>query len=182
MALFIDLFIRFFKIGIFTFGGGYASLPLIQQEIIDKAQWLTTGEFSDVITISQMTPGPIAINAATFVGTKVAGVPGAIVATAGVVTPSVLIVLGLSILYYKYKDLSVVKRLLLALRPAIAAFIAASGVLIVKQAMMPEQSMDIVAVIGTLIGLVLLHKQKITPIQLMLVMGAMGLVVYGFIA
>ena len=89
-------FPNFFKIGLFSFGGGYAMLPLIQQEIVVNNNWLTLSEFIDVVAISQVTPGPIAINAATFVGYKMAGVLGSMAATLGVVTPSLLVVLTLT--------------------------------------------------------------------------------------
>lgn len=88
-----QLYWSFFQVGLFSIGGGYAALPLIQQQVIDAHNWLTMSEFLDVLTISQMTPGPIAINSATFVGTRIAGAPGAIIATIGCVTPSCIIVI-----------------------------------------------------------------------------------------
>ena len=84
----LQLYWSFFKIGLFSIGGGYASLPLIQKEVVDLHQWITMTEFTDIITISQMTPGPIAINTSTFVGTQIGGLLGAIVATLGCVSPS----------------------------------------------------------------------------------------------
>jgi chromate transport protein ChrA len=100
--IYLDIFLSFCQIGLLSFGGGYAALPLIEAQVLEKHNWLTLEEFADLLTISQMTPGPIAINAATFVGTKVAGLGGAIVATIGSVTPSFIIVLILSYLYFKY--------------------------------------------------------------------------------
>ena len=90
--IYLQLLLSFLQIGLFSFGGGYAALPLIQDQIVSLHGWLSMEEFTDLITISQMTPGPIAINAATFVGQKIAGVPGAIVATLGCVLPSCVIV------------------------------------------------------------------------------------------
>ena len=90
--IYLQLFLSFLKIGLFSFGGGYAALPLIQGQVVTAHGWLSTGEFTDLITISQMTPGPIAINGATFVGIKIAGLPGAFVATLGCITPSCIIV------------------------------------------------------------------------------------------
>ena len=95
----INLFISFFKIGLFSFGGGYAALPLIQEEVVDMNSWLSLNEFNDLITISQMTPGPIAINSATFVGIRIAGLPGALAATFGCVLPSAVIVGAISYFY-----------------------------------------------------------------------------------
>lgn len=88
----IQLFLRFLQIGAFSFGGSYAAMPLIQSQIVDLNHWLDFSEFTDLITISQMTPGPIAINSATFVGIKIAGILGAIVATIGCVLPSCILV------------------------------------------------------------------------------------------
>ena len=86
--MYIQLFLSFFQISLFSFGGGYAALPLIQGQVVNVHHWLSMTEFTDLITISQMTPGPIAINAATFVGMKLTGMPGAVVATLGYITPS----------------------------------------------------------------------------------------------
>lgn len=91
--IFIELLLSFLQIGLLSIGGGYAALPIIQEQVVNLHGWLDMREFADILTISQMTPGPIAINAASFVGTKIAGLPGAIVATAGVVIPSFIIVL-----------------------------------------------------------------------------------------
>ncbi|MEI3521698.1 MAG: chromate transporter [Anaerosacchariphilus sp.] len=88
----LELFFSFLQIGAFSFGGGYAAMPLIQAQVVTKYHWLSMAEFTDLITISQMTPGPIAINSATFVGIKISGVPGALVATMGCILPSCIIV------------------------------------------------------------------------------------------
>ena len=85
--IYLQLFLSFLQIGLFSFGGGYAAIPLIQGQIVDQHGWLSMAEFTDLITISQMTPGPIAINSATFVGIKIAGLPGAAVATLGCILP-----------------------------------------------------------------------------------------------
>ena len=125
--IYLQLFLSFFQIGLFTIGGGYASLPLIKNEVVTNQGWLTMREYTDIITISQITPGPIAINSATFVGTKVGGLLGAIVATLGTVTPSIFIALILAWAYYKYRDIKVVQGILGGLRPAVVALIAAAG-------------------------------------------------------
>ena len=95
----LELFWSFFQIGLFSIGGGYAAMPLIQHQVVELHPWLTLEQFSDIITISQMTPGPIAINSATFVGLQLGGLPGALVATAGCVLPSCIIVLTLAYVY-----------------------------------------------------------------------------------
>ena len=91
MTIYLQLFWSFFQIGLFSIGGGYAAMPLIQNQVVSIHSWLTMAEFADIVTIAEMTPGPIAINSATFVGTKVAGLAGAVVATAGCVFPSCII-------------------------------------------------------------------------------------------
>ena len=90
--IYLQLFLSFLQIGLFSFGGGYAAMPLIQGQVVTAHGWLSMSEFTDLITISQMTPGPIAINSATFVGTRIAGMPGALAATAGCVLPSCILV------------------------------------------------------------------------------------------
>lgn len=106
----LQLLWSFFQIGLFSIGGGYAALPLIQEQVVDFNHWLNMTEFVDIITISQMTPGPIAINAATFVGIRIAGIWGAVAATLGCILPSCIIVLLLAYLYYKYRELTHNKR------------------------------------------------------------------------
>ena len=108
--VYIKLFLSFFQVGLFSFGGGFAALPLIQDQVVDVNKWLTLAEFTDLITISQMTPGPIAINAATFVGIRIAGVLGAIISTLGCILPSCIIVSLLGWLYFKYKNLPLIER------------------------------------------------------------------------
>ena len=103
--IYLQLFLSFLQIGMFSFGGGYVAMPLIQGQVVTLHGWLTMSEFTDLITISQMTPGPIAVNSATFVGMKIAGIPGAVVATAGCILPSCIIVTILARLYLKYRSL-----------------------------------------------------------------------------
>lgn len=126
--IYLQLFLSFLQIGLFSFGGGYAAMPLIQDQVVTAHGWLSMPEFTDLITISQMTPGPIAINSATFVGMKIAGVPGAIAATVGCVFPSCLIVTLLARLYLKYRDMSLLQGILGSLRPAVVAMVAAAGI------------------------------------------------------
>ena len=128
---YLQLFISFFQIGLFSIGGGYAALPLIQEQVVNLHGWMDMTQFIDIITISQMTPGPIAINAATFVGIKTAGIGGAIVATVGCVTPSCIIVLVLAAVYYRFRNLHTIKGVLSGLRPAVVALIASAGLSIV---------------------------------------------------
>lgn len=187
MILF-QLFWSFFLVGLFSFGGGYAALPLIQHQVLEIHKWLTPSEFMDVLTISQMTPGPIAINASTFVGTKTAGLAGAIAATAGCITPSCIIVLILAALYYKYKGLSMVQGIIKGLRPAVVALIASSGLSILITVLMNGEKLslsptdlNLAAAALFAVSLFLLRKFKLNPIIVMLISGAAGIVVYSFL-
>lgn len=184
--IYLQLFWSFFQVGALSFGGGYAALPLIQEQVIEKNDWLTSTEYIDVLTISQMTPGPIALNASTFVGTKVAGIPGSIFATLGCITPSVIIVLVLAIFYYKYKGLSLVQGVIKGLRPAVVALIASAGLSILLTALFNKDSLpiewaklDFVSLVLFVSGLVLLRKTKIGPVYIMLATGLARLIIYG---
>ena len=99
--IYLQLFFSFLQVGLFSFGGGYAAMPLIQEQIVTKHGWLNMVEFTDLISISQMTPGPIAVNSATFVGNKIAGIMGALIATAGCILPSCIIVMSIAYIYLK---------------------------------------------------------------------------------
>ncbi|WP_373471946.1 chromate transporter [Carnobacterium alterfunditum] len=184
--IYLQLFWSFFQVGALSFGGGYAALPLIQEQVIDKNDWLTNTEYIDVLTISQMTPGPIALNASTFVGTKVAGISGSIFATLGCITPSVIIVLVLAVFYYKYKGLSLVQGVIKGLRPAVVALIGSAGLSILLTALFNKDTLpiewaklDLVSLVLFIVGLVLLRKTKINPIYVMLAAGLARLIIYG---
>lgn len=174
--IYVQLFWSFIQIGLFSFGGGYAAMPLIQGQVVTTHGWLSMAEFTDLITISQMTPGPIAVNSATFVGLKIAGVPGAIVATLGCILPSCIIVTILAKLYLKYRKLDMLQGILHSLRPAVVAMIASSGVLILitafwgnGQATLPETKWVMVGIF--MFALLLLRKTKINPISVMILSG-----------
>ena len=132
--IYIQLFLSFLQIGLFSFGGGYAAMPLIQNQVVDIYHWLSLAEFTDLVTISQMTPGPIAINSATFVGMKIAGIPGAIVATLGCILPSCILVTILAYIYIKYRHLKTIQDILKVLRPAVISLIAVAGLSIITTA------------------------------------------------
>lgn len=178
----IDLYLTFFKVGLFSFGGGYAALPLIQQEVVGANSWLSLSEFNDLITISQMTPGPIAVNSATFVGVRVGGILGGLVATLGCVTPSAIIVGILAYFYKKYKDLDSISNVLYFLRPAIISMILIAGVDILMTALFDTRAIALVNLdykMLVLFGLILILmiKKDIDPIKLMLASGAIYLLV-----
>ena len=174
--IYLQLLLSFLQIGLFSFGGGYAALPLIQDQIVSLHGWLSMEEFTDLITISQMTPGPIAINAATFVGQKIAGVPGAIVATLGCVLPSCVIVTLIAGLYLKYRTMRVLQSVLGTLRPAVVALIAGAGVSILTTAFWGDGPVALgntswVMVVIFAAAFLLLKKGKAGPILVMVLAG-----------
>ena len=126
--IYLQLFLSFLQIGLFSFGGGYAAMPLVQGQVVTAHGWLSMSEFTDLITISQMTPGPIAVNSATFVGIKIAGIPGALIATLGCILPSCIIVTVIAKLYLKYREMDMLQGVLNSLRPAVVAMIASAGI------------------------------------------------------
>lgn len=174
-----ELFLVFLKVGAFGFGGGYAVLPLIESEIVDANHWLTTQEFTDLITISQMTPGPIAINSATFVGTRVAGVGGALAATLGSVFPSIIIVTTIATIYFKYRNLDALQAVLTSLRPAVVALIATAGLTMIVTSFWGSEVIGIsttnfISVFIFIISLFLLLKSNWDPIIIMVLAGVMN--------
>lgn len=179
-----QLFLAFLQIGMFSFGGGYAALPLIQEQVM-KYGWLSNAEFTDLITISQMTPGPIAVNSATFVGIRIGGVGGALAATLGCILPSCILVMGLAWLYLRYRKLSMLQNVLETLRPAVVAMIAAAGVSIMITAFWNGPiSADTVKIDSILIfaaAVYLLKKKNMNPILVMVLSGAAKLAVQGIL-
>jgi len=181
----LELFFSFFQIGLMSVGGGYASLPLIRGQIVELHGWLTMAEFTDLVTIAEMTPGPIAINAATFVGTHLAGLPGALVATFGCILPSCVIVLTLAWLYNRYRNLSLIQGVLSGLRPAVVALIASAGLSILMTALWGgENSTSWVGdfrVISFLMfgaALFVLRRFKPGPVWVMMGCGAAGVMLH----
>ena len=177
--IYIQLFFSFLQVGLFSFGGGYAAMPLIQGQVVTMHQWLSMSEFTDLITISQMTPGPIAVNSATFVGIKVAGLPGAIAATAGCILPSCILVTVIAKLYLKYRNMELLRGVLGSLRPAVVVMIASAGITILITAFWGNR--DLIALAGTkwslvvifVVCMILLRKVKMNPIWVMVLAGVM---------
>ena len=134
----LELLWSFVQVGLLSVGGGYAAIPLIQEQAVVRHGWLTLREFSDLVTIAEMTPGPIAVNAATFIGIRLAGVPGAVAATLGCVVPSGIFVLLLARLYDRYRKTTLLQSVLGCLRPAAAALIASAGLSILGTAVLPD--------------------------------------------
>jgi len=176
----LDLFFCFVKIGLFSIGGGYAAMPLIESQVVEQYGWLSMSEFADLVTIAEMTPGPITVNAATFVGIRLAGVLGAVVATLGCVLPAVLIVSLLGKLYLKYSKASALQTVLGSLRPAIVALIAAAGLRIILQVLWQGERASLSGIyypgVVLMVGaFLLIRKVKWSPILVMLLCGAANL-------
>lgn len=180
--IYLELFWSFVQVGLFCVGGGYASMPLIQAQVIDVHGWLSMSEFIDIFTISQMTPGPIGINAATFVGMKVAGFVGAIVATLGFVTPSFILGIILAKLFFKYGNIGVIKGILNGLRPAVVALICSAGMSFIFLALFNTEKMPINVADIDYLGLFVLIvafiavRKKVGIIKILAGSGVLGLI------
>ena len=177
----LQLFLSFLQIGMFSIGGGYAAIPLIQNQTVDLRGWLTAGEFMDLAAIAEMTPGPIAVNGATFVGLKIAGIPGAAVATLGCILPSLVIVSVIAYIYRKYRELPMLKSVLASLRPAVVALIGAAGFNMLLQAVfggragISLENMDWISAVLCVVAFMTLRKFKANPVLIMLSCGVLYL-------
>ncbi len=183
--LLIKLFFAFMQVGLFSVGGGYAAIPLIQEQIVNIHKLMTLEEFSDLITVAEMTPGPISINSATFVGMRIAGIPGVLLCTLGCIIPSFCICLILAHFYYKYRTVSGVQVVLGSLRPAVVSLIASAGASILMlglfQAELGEivfSNLRIVELVIFVAALVILRKYKVSAIAIILGSGVVGTVIY----
>lgn len=179
------LFIRFLQIGLFSIGGGYAIIPLIQEQVVNASNWLTLQEYTDIITISQMTPGPLVVNTASFVGIRIAGVPGAIAATLGSILSGFIISIFLYNFFNRHKDIDSISSILKGLRSSSVGLIAAAASTIILIAFFGTATFDIrsihlniTAVIVFIISLLLLRKYKLNPILIMVLSGIVGLILY----
>ena len=179
--IYLLLFWEFAKVAIFCVGGGYASMPLIQSAVVDTYHWMSLGEFVDIFTISQMTPGPIGVNAATFAGQKIAGFGGAVCATVGFCTPSLIIGIALTRLFFSYGDIGAIRGILNGLRPAVVALIAAAGISFIVLALWNTETLpaDLTTIdpLGIIIltGSLVAVRRKIGVIRLLAGSGIIGL-------
>lgn len=179
--IYFQLFLSFLQVGLFSVGGGYAAMPIIQSSVVEKYGWLTISEFTDLITIAEMTPGPIAVNSATFVGIRIAGIGGAITATLGCILPSCIIVSLLAFVYIKYKNVSAVQNVLGSLRPAVVALIASAGITILLNVIFENANISLSSVewLGVILfaaAFFALRRFKLNPILVMTLCGAASLV------
>lgn len=175
----VQLFLSYLKIGFFGFGGGYAMLSLIHSEVVVRNGWLTSGEFSDIVAISQMTPGPIAINSATYIGYEVAGIAGSVVATVAVCLPALTIMMLLTRFFLRLKDNIYVRGVVQGMRPVVVGMIASAALLLILphsdegRSFIDGWSWAIFAL--TLFG----SWRKVNPILLIVVSGVAGVLIYG---
>lgn len=186
--IYLQLFATFFVIGLFTFGGGAAMLSLIQTQVVTKFAWLTEGQFTDIVAISQCTPGPIGVNCATYTGYEVAGIAGSAVATFALVLPSFIIFYGIISIYNKYHRTSLFGDIMSGLRPAVAGLIGAAALILMFRLSMDGglPRMEIIeenfgdwsswVILG--VSFVASFFFKVNPILLIVAGGIAGLLLY----
>ncbi len=182
MMTYLSLFLTYLKIGLFGFGGGYAMLSLIQHETVEVVQWgatapwLTQSEFTDIVAISQMTPGPIGINSATYIGYTVTGsVWGSIVATIAVCLPSFLLVLLVSRFILRNKENPIIKSIFKGLRPVIVGLIASAALLLMNRENFSDNTFSIAIAI---VSFILVYFAKLHPIWVIAIAGVAGYIIY----
>lgn len=183
--LLLKLFFAFIQVGMFSVGGGYAAIPLIQEQIVNIYGLMSMEEFSDLITVAEMTPGPISINSATFVGMRLAGIPGVLLCSIGCIIPSFCICLTLAHFYYKYRTVSGVQVVLGSLRPAVVALIGSAGASILMLGLFQTDIKNVVpgnirlVELGIfVIALFILRKFKVSAISIILGSGVAGTLIY----
>ncbi len=181
--LYLLLFYTFFKIGLFGFGGGYAMLSMIQGEVVTRYHWLTPQEFTDIVAVSQMTPGPIGINSATYVGfTATGSVWGSAIATSAVVLPSFILMLTISKFFLKYQKHPVVEAIFSGLRPAVVGLLASAALVLMNEENFSSPTEDIysflISCLLFVIAFVGTKKYKLNPIGMIIACGVAGLLLY----
>lgn len=179
METILSLFISFLQIGLCSIGGGYATIPHIQEQVVTLHQWMSMQEFKDIITISQMTPGPLAINTSTFVGLRIGGVFGAIFATIGCVLCGAIITITLYRFFMKHKQSKTIFQILHGLKSASVGFIAASALTICTMSWQSQSILEIylyfIIFVCAFIGI---RKFKLNPILIMVLSGFLGILFY----
>ena len=170
----LKIFFVFLKIGLFTVGGGYAMIPFVQKEAVEVNGWITQKEFAEIVALDTVTPGPIAVNLATFVGYKVSGVIGAITATLGVILPSLIIVTLIAIFFSSFKNSPIVQSILKGLKPAVVALIAVAVISLIKQKAIVDIGTGVIALI-VFLGVLILN---VHPIWMVILAGTAGFLIY----
>jgi len=168
----LNMFITFFKIGAFTFGGGYAMIPIIQEEVVSKKKWIDDSEFMNAIAVAQGSPGPVAVNTSIYVGYRIGGLPGALTATLGTILPSFLIILLIAMFFYQFRDYAIIDKIFLGIRPAIVALILSAVYKLMRKTKFGYKRLLIS--LAALLAIVFLD---ISPIYLVIA-GGVGAVIY----
>ena len=179
MVVLFQLFVSYLKIGFFGFGGGYAMLSLIHSEVVVRNQWLTNGEFSDIVAISQMTPGPIAINSATYIGYEVAGFWGSVVATVAVCLPALTIMMLITRFFLRLRDNRYVKGVVMGMRPVVVGMIASAALLLIFPHAEDGRSFIDGWSWVIFVGVMVASVKKVNPILLIVLSAVVGVVIYG---
>ena len=177
MPLLLDLFLAFFRIGAFTFGGGYAMLPMLQKELVEKKGWVTEEEILDYFAVGQCTPGIIAVNTATFVGYKVKKVSGGIIATLGVVAPSLIIITIIAAVLSNFADIAAVKNAFAGIRVAVCVLIMNSVVKLLKKSVVDK----LTAAVFVVVALCAIVFSGISPVLFVVSAALLGIVVRVFL-
>lgn len=178
MNLLLDLFATFAKIGVFTFGGGYAMIAMIEHACVERKKWITHDEMMDVTVIAESTPGPIAINAATFVGYKQSGFAGAVAATLGIVLPSFLIIFAISSVLDHFLEITVIANAFKGVKIAVGILILDAGVTMIRK--MPKKKMPRAIMLCAFAAMLLINTfaWNVSSISLMLLAAAVSLAVF----
>lgn len=175
MKLFFEIFVVFFKIGLFTFGGGYAMLPIIQKEVVETKGWMSDEEFLDAISLTNSLPGPLAINAATFTGYRVNKIAGSFAAMLGAAFPSILIITLIAMVFDDLAQLTVVENIFMAVRPAVVALIVYSVIKLAKSAKIKEYYNWVL----TLMAVIFITLFNVHPIIVIIVAACYGIFLRG---
>ncbi len=183
VTLLLRIFIAFVRVGAVAFGGAYAAIPLVEQEVVTNAGFMTYSEFVDLLALDEITPGPILINSATFVGMKLAGIPGAVAATLGCILVPCIVAITLLFLFRKYKDTTLVQSIVLTLKCMALALIVSTMIKLGTNAIVPDGSAaDVMhaSYVTTVMcaAFYLMHWKKLGPLPVMLGCGALNVVVY----
>ena len=189
--IFLQLFYTFFKIGLFGFGGGYAMISMIQGEVVTRHEWLSSNEFTDIIAISQMTPGPIGINSATYVGysavvnagySHAVGILGSTIATVSVVLPSFILMVLISKFFLKYQKHPIIASVFEGLRPGVVGLLAAAALVLMNRENFGTYNWQILTSIILFAGtFIASYRYKVNPILLIVICGIIGNVTFGYI-
>lgn len=189
--IFLQLFYTFFKIGLFGFGGGYAMISMIQGEVVTRHEWLSSNEFTDIIAISQMTPGPIGINSATYVGysavvnagySHAVGILGSTITTVSVVLPSFILMVLISKFFLKYQKHPIIASVFEGLRPGVVGLLAAAALVLMNRENFGTYNWQILTSIILFAGtFIASYRYKVNPILLIVICGIIGYVTFGYI-